>query len=427
MVVINGYSVQLVDATSGDVFSEHRGKQHDEVYAEILDPESEYYIQVQVVGEHIDPKQKICFQVAVDGISMESRTITTRQAGPAKIGLLSRENGVTINKAFRLKNCCACVQNSDGTLNKKDPFAAIGSIIVKISEAVKDHQYLEPTNYKEETQLSDTATINVPYEIGIFSGKKFARSCEGNYTIRIPDNSSRTGNQKCKHQTSRKASYQPGKFLQEINLRYCSCLGLIHAGVLEKPPGLWELFKKEQVHLHGKHSLPQQSPTPTKRVKVDAVYDGQVMVSPAKSIELFDLTIGNGTNSNESTNGKERNNAQEANESTTEAESESEDPNNAITQETPAVTHGASVPASIPTKTAKLTNIPKELHIQGKPPLVYEGRRSRQRTLAASQPQQSEDNKTSPSLKRKWFQVTFSSMSGWNNGFWVLEWVIDVG
>ena len=278
MVVAGNFSAQLVNAETNEPFREHVGKK-GEVYAEI-EPDCEYFIRIQVVGG--DQKRKRCFQVAVDGTMMESRTIANRKSGPAHIGMLSRENGIVVNKAFALRNPPV---KYNGEL-KVDACMPIGSVTVRVSEAVHDGSP-EPMDFKEGLGPPKDS-VEVPYELGVFSGKKFLRTTEGTLSrITVtPERSVTTKGRKKKY-----SSYRAGALLQELNIHYCTALGLIHAGVLEKPP-MWDLFRKQQNY--GKRSLPlPRRPKPAKRIKVDAIYNGDTLIVPAKTIEVFDLTKGN--------------------------------------------------------------------------------------------------------------------------------------
>ena len=83
----------------------------------------------------------------------------------------------------------------------------------------------------------------------------------------------------------------PGVILEEIKLNYCTALGLIYAGVLPKPP-LWDYHRLE----HGRRRDNEEenqtplSDVPHKKIKVAAVYEGDVMISAAKEIDTFDLS-----------------------------------------------------------------------------------------------------------------------------------------
>ena len=288
MVVAGDFSAQLVNAETKEPFQEHFGEK-GEAYSEI-EPDCEYFIQFQMLGDG-DAKKKVCVQVAVDGTLMESRTIVNRKSGKVHLGMLSRENGNTISKAFALRS--PTVRYNDNL--KKDACMPIGSVSIRISEAAY-YGCQESMNYKEEglADKSKDGSLEVPYDYGIFEAKKFLRSTEGK-TLLAGNNKvtpEKASSNSAKHERKRKrrneASYTAGLLLQEINIHYCTALGLIHAGVLDKPP-MWDLFRKKQNY--GKRQLPQSPrPRPTKRIKLKAQYDGDVLISPAKTIEMFDLT-----------------------------------------------------------------------------------------------------------------------------------------
>ena len=72
----------------------------------------------------------------------------------------------------------------------------------------------------------------------------------------------------------RRKTYAKGGLLCTITLRYCSTLGLIHAGVLAKPP-LWDMQRLTDPADKG-----EQKPEPKSTVKGEG----------GGKVEVFDLT-----------------------------------------------------------------------------------------------------------------------------------------
>ena len=264
MVIVGNFSARLVDATSKEPLPEH--VRSGEVFAEV-ESDTEYYIEIQVIGSAIRPKKKICFQFSVDGTKLESRTIINKKTGPGVVGLLSRKHGVVTNKAFRFQKASNRRSNRDSYT--VGPDMVFGSVIVQISDAVPVRTLAQDDFQEEFGAVQPTlATCNV------YDGHKgILRSIEGT----VSQVSSSTG-----------VTYLPGRLRQEIKINYCTTLDLIYAGVLARPP-LWE-FHRLKHGISKNHSIEALSVPPPKRIKVGAVYDGMSMIVPPREVELFDLT-----------------------------------------------------------------------------------------------------------------------------------------
>ena len=133
--------------------------------------------------------------------------------------------------------------------------------------------------------------------------KKVLRTIQGNFSevmstaklvpVKKPYAKKMAMTQKSRSTTTapkRNQRYQAGDILQEVTIHYCTALGLIHANVLVKPP-LWDqhrlnVGKKEG----GDATTPAVSMFPCEKIKVDAVFQGDTMISAAKELDFFDLT-----------------------------------------------------------------------------------------------------------------------------------------
>ena len=274
MVILGGFSARLVDATSKEPLREHIGPTDGQVYTEV-EPDSDYYIEVQVTGEKIKPKRKICFQFVVDGTKLESRTITNKKSGPGLVGLLSRKNGAVINRALRFKKSSTRRRNPE--TYTVCPKMVLGSVIVTVSDAVPVKTKPSQDDFQEELEVAQREPVLCNSYGGL---KEILRSSKG-MVVSGASSPSKKG-----------SAYLPGKLLEEIKINYGTTLDLIYTGILPQPP-LWEFHRL-------KHGLPPKNsrdgtnspvlPTP-KRIKLDAVYDSKrSMVVPPREVELFDLT-----------------------------------------------------------------------------------------------------------------------------------------
>lgn len=270
MVIVGGFSARLVDATSKEPLREHVGPRDGQVYAEV-EPNSDYYIEVQVTGNNIQPKRKICFQFVVDGTKLESRTITNKKSGPGVVGLLSQKDGAVINTALHFKTTSNRRSDPDTYIVCTE--MVLGSVIVQVSDAVPvQTKSYAPDDFQEKLEVAQMEPVLCNGYGGL---KGILRSTKGKVSGASPP-------------PKKGSVYLPGKILEEIKINYGTTLDLIYAGILPQPP-LWEFHRL-------KHGLPRHSrdtsavPAP-KRIKLDAVYDPRrAVVVPPREVELFDLT-----------------------------------------------------------------------------------------------------------------------------------------
>jgi hypothetical protein len=125
------------------------------------------------------------------------------------------------------------------------------------------------------TQLSSQPTVVVSGDTeDVQLTKKNVRSAQGSFS-RSHYSSGGTRNH-----------YRKGALLQTITIKYCTAVGLIHAGVLPRPP-MWE---------YARITNPQRGPVDPeilslrpKKITVDGVFRDGVCFMPAKEYELYDL------------------------------------------------------------------------------------------------------------------------------------------
>ena len=84
--------------------------------------------------------------------------------------------------------------------------------------------------------------------------------------------------------------FQAGDVLDEVTIHYCTALGLIHANVLAKPP-LWDQHQMNHGIINGGTVANSAvSAVPCEKIMVDAVFQGETMISAAKEFDFFDLS-----------------------------------------------------------------------------------------------------------------------------------------
>jgi hypothetical protein len=207
MVVKGPFHLALVRADSREVFKEHVNDD-GEIYAEV-EPDMEYFIRVKSTF-----KSMVRADFCLDGSSLGY--CTNLIPGREELhGTWEIEGDKQINKAL-----CFCIQDSfvDSGVHKQ----WIGSIEVKFSEAIP-------------LSICWTRDAKSRWVGGVIDGsisetmRKVVKSKEG--TLSLVSNNPR-----------KKRRYGAGKELTSIRINYCTAFGLIHAGLLPKPP-LWDFHR----------------------------------------------------------------------------------------------------------------------------------------------------------------------------------------
>ena len=243
MVVLGDFSVKLVDAETRVPFKEHLGPS-GEHYAEI-EPETEYFLQVEVLdGETEETVYYV--EVFIDGKQVNLYWEIRESDGPRTLGLASQRNGVVTETAWRVVK----PQIPDDNQQPNTHDAMMGKVEVYISEAVFNGMEI----HRDFAATQQRATMN---SSGATAVQTKAALCSTGGTTSTTTS------------TNLKAysSYIPGELLQGISINYCTAFGLIHAGVLPKPP-LWD-FHRMTWGLP-KRDTPdhvEEPPVPCKRLK----------------------------------------------------------------------------------------------------------------------------------------------------------------
>jgi hypothetical protein len=216
MVKIGKYYAEIIHADTKQAFPEHTAP-NGETYVEV-EPDSEYWIRIKT-----DSEDAVYVQSSVDGNSLGYYSVMNKSSPVIDRGLSKREAGKSYS--YALKFAKASVR--DGSTNGGMPAQFwTGKIEVSFSEA-HFTGYTSQRDYSQSWKGGD-----VSYVMGISDPdkKKGVKSDQGS-TFEV---------KKCSG--GQIANYARGGLLQTITLRYCSTLGLIHAGILPKPP-MWDLHR----------------------------------------------------------------------------------------------------------------------------------------------------------------------------------------
>jgi len=163
MVVQGGFSLELIDAATGQPLNEYRGPSGTVHYAEAK-PRGEYFLRFQVLEDlSADEQEKqdeqhsgmAYFRPSVDGKDLGFYTNLTAAQGARDVGLWTYVNGIGTNKALKFETAAATASSlmqmmantttaandgddkeEDTTNNKAPPLLYMGNVQVQIFKAV---------------------------------------------------------------------------------------------------------------------------------------------------------------------------------------------------------------------------------------------------------------------------------------------------
>ena len=230
MVIKGPFQVALVRADTREPFQEHVNESK-EIYAEV-EPDMEYFIRVQCAHpEHL----MVRADFVLDGASLGYCTNLVR--GREELhGLWLIQGDSQINKAL-----CFCIQDSGIGSDKR----WIGSLEVVFSEAI-------PIGVRR-TRDSKNQWTGGNYDGSISKTmKKIVKSKEGSLALVTAN-------------PHKKRRYRAGEELTRIKIHYCTAFGLIHAGLLPKPP-LWDFHRAR--HPRQLFSAKKSTPSMTRCLNV---------------------------------------------------------------------------------------------------------------------------------------------------------------
>ena len=216
MVTSKSVSVSLVDATTLEPFKEHHASDGN-VYAEV-EPKVEYFVRVKNESTTL----RVFCSIFVDGNYLGYDSTLPPDSQGDK-GIWSRCNGIETMKALRFELPSDIAESSD-----HETFST-GSVEVRVFEAGSSYEKFA-TDFASSWSKS-TGDNPVPESLkgkAVNSGK--GSSTFQSYKMNKNDSF---------------VFYEKGRLLTSIKLWYCTAVGLIHVGVLPKPPA-WDLLRKEQ-------------------------------------------------------------------------------------------------------------------------------------------------------------------------------------
>jgi hypothetical protein len=218
MVRQGDFIVEIVEAESKTPFKEHTRKSDGTVFVEV-EPNIEYFVHIKRVGDMVCSGKSVFACASIDGHKMSALYPWYKGARHSVYAGLWEHNsqdGVTITRALQVFEPAQRINNSSA----QGSSYVTGKVQVQISERF--------FSGKHETSQSSSGSFkhcNVLKCSGTDrkKDKKLLRSKAG---FTAETNSSPTG---------LRPVYNAGKLLDMITLQYCSTVGLIEVGVLERP------------------------------------------------------------------------------------------------------------------------------------------------------------------------------------------------
>jgi len=316
-------NVELVEAESKRPFKKHQGPDNN-TYVEV-EPEGEYFIKVIISVPEMETLCDVKVTFKVDGVDLgyyspiESFAKVVKN-GTAKYiqyaGYYFRENGKPAETSLKF--------GAPSTRNLSDDQPKTGKIAVRLIVYNKSMPRItQPSHF--ETNLNGKPIFSSKKSVQTFRGTVKAAAV-GDITEKDFDDDEREDNETAStfsdastgastlnrssdgHESSGKTDDNTKSFSEnysvkcgddgtaEIELNYCSVLGLFHHGVLPKPP-LWDWGHHRTVYPHR-----ERDGTPThadasgdvpapKRIKLgNAVVEGGVVIQEETFSDYFDLT-----------------------------------------------------------------------------------------------------------------------------------------
>ncbi|CAB9507890.1 expressed unknown protein [Seminavis robusta] len=304
MVVDGQISVRLVNAETKEPFKEHMGDSGN-VFVE-AEPDAEYFIEIlyddeqksdedenqddddALEDEDIADKHSpaVFMEFSVDGKKLQAPLTLSPSSETYYAGIWSCNNGTSKERALRFQ-----IPASGGVLPDGEELV-MGSVVVDVFEAI-------PNGTRALLDCEGDFVSSSPVKGNI---AKLLRSGQGST---------------CETETMALVSqvFKRGRLLRTISVKCCTALGLIHVGVLPKPP-VWEYLRMRKPATQETTSSNFNYVEPTRVKRGGTVVDG-VEIEPPQECEFFDLAV---LSDDDEESGKEA--TEGAQEETTEEESD---------------------------------------------------------------------------------------------------------
>lgn len=265
MVQKGKFSVELIDVATKNPFKEHHASAEPEdvhcvdKFIEI-EPGSEYFVRVSN-----DSSSTIICNISVDGNDLGYEFCL----GPYEYddkGVWKLEGGTSQHIALKVHKVMASAINESNNSNSD-----IGVVCVDFFEYIECEGTEMANEFQSNWNSDKSSTKKNPEE----DSKKQVKSQVGSHSEIISrDDGTRN-------------VYNYGDSLETIRVKYCTTVGLIGEGCLQKPP-LWEWARL--THPKENNINTENIPTIEPIIKRFHTKDEEGNIVEKKEVEMFDLT-----------------------------------------------------------------------------------------------------------------------------------------
>lgn len=264
MVKKGSFTVELVDAETKIPFREHTCEKDGQLYVEV-EPNAEYLIKISS-----DTERPVSCCPKVDGEPLGYIVTLMKRNGPSYRGLWSSDGTRDITWALRCQKTPVVKADSPCSVSPS-PFWT-GKVEVELYEAIALNT-VEPIQSFQPSWIGGDVT----YTQGVSDvcKKTGVKSVTGSIAETTKRGITRV--------------YAKGRYLETISLNYCTTVGLIHVGVLPKPP-MWDFHRLQHPRkrkICNDDDPPHKVVTP-QRIRISQE-GGDALIAP-KEFDLFDLT-----------------------------------------------------------------------------------------------------------------------------------------
>jgi hypothetical protein len=251
MVQRGDFKIEIVYAETKVPFKEHT--KDGKIYVEV-EPDVDYFISIQktATGQGDCTLSQIFVDDEFLGYQCPALIRTDK---PKYNGLWTQEKGLSSMKALKFTKPKI---SEDGTNVKRG--LLMGKVEIKMYQGIFN-------GYKHPSDFSSSFTASaVDFNQSGLAKKKSLRSSEGETVAESVQS------------VNKEPTYKCGALSDTATLNYCTALGLIEVGVLEKPDA-WTYQRMKRPH-----KADQEGP----RVKPKIIADPAI--ANPKTVELFDLS-----------------------------------------------------------------------------------------------------------------------------------------
>mmetsp|Transcript_1028 Transcript_1028/g.2440 ORF Transcript_1028/g.2440 Transcript_1028/m.2440 type:complete len:282 (-) Transcript_1028:1131-1976(-) len=260
------YTLELVDASTKAAFAEHGSRDGMTTYAEV-EPGAEYFVRADVRDQY-GRVPKLLVDLVVDGTRIRrGYNLWKKPAGQCYLGFSSMFDGIKTVTALKFEKVTGTRGASSPAGNAVGGLPpSIGQVSLEFHEAVKKNG---PQRTKRDTR-QEWSGRSVAADSHA-AGKKVIKSASGTIVQSMKE---------AKPCTSR---YKRGKFIDSIQLKYCTAQGLLSAGIFPTAPS-----QQEQGEVIDLTDAPEPESAPSSSAKRSSSEGGDASSNDGKKRAKLD-------------------------------------------------------------------------------------------------------------------------------------------